>query len=604
MGMSMHLNKPIAHNHSHRTLPMWLCRLRTVLWGIPLLVVSCGTAPQPTLQGQTDQAITREASHPQAYYHFLQGSLAELNNDGPKALEEYQAGLAYDKESVFLKFRLAKLHFSMAQMTAAVDLAKQIPVEKISSAAMFLDLAKIFAGAGDTGQAMQVLKEGEQQFPQDERMYLSHGTLLLNIKEFQKGEAVFHDLLSHVPESAEAHYFLGIIDLETKTKQEAKEHFQQAIILNPSFERGYLKLVALSEEDQKLQEATELLEKYLKEINPHHREFRLRLVRLYISQDKTENALSHLNHLLQQNPDDLHAQVRKAQIFGEMGDFPAAIEELNAILRVRPNELRVRDFLGLLYEEMKDYEQATLAYQKNLQIDPTFFDSLLHLGFVSYRLKQNEKALSYLEQAVKLNPKRPESYLLMGLTYFQMEKYQEAKTKLEEGILHDPSNAELHFNLGTAYDKLDRFDKVVQEMEQTLELDPEHADALNYLGYSYADRGINGEKALSLTQRAVALKPQNGYYVDSLAWALYKLGRIEEALETIQRAISLVSDDPVIYEHLGEIFLVREEQAKAREAWIQSLQLDSTNEALKKRFRDAGFGEPIPTLSHQSILTP
>ena len=209
-----------------------------------------------------------------------------------------------------------------------------------------------------------------------------------------------------------------------------------------------------------------------------------------------------------------------------------------------------------------------------------------------------------MDQAVTLNPKRPEPYLLLGLTHFQMEEYQEAKARLEEGIHQDPSNAELHFNLGTAYDKLDHFDKVVHEMEQTLELDPEHADALNYLGYSYADRGINGEQALSLTQRAVALKPHNGYYVDSLAWALYKLGRIEEALEAIQRAVSLVSDDPVIYEHLGDIFLGQDERDKAREAWLHSLQLDSTNKTLGKRFRDAGFGEPIPTLSHQSTLTP
>jgi tetratricopeptide (TPR) repeat protein len=581
---------------------MWLGRLRTLLWGIPLLVVSCGTAPQPSLQGQ-ETSITptsREAYNPQAYYHFLRGSLAELNNDGEKALEEYQAGLAFDTNSVFLKFRLAKLHFSMAHMTAAVDLAKQIPVEKVSNAAMFFDLAKIFAGSGETGLALEVLTEGERQFPRDDRLYISHGTLLLNLKEFQIAENVFHELLSHVPDSAEAHYYLGIIALEAKTKQEAREHFQQAIALNSSFERAYLKLVSLLEEEKGFQSAIDLLEKYLLEINPHHREFRLRLVRMYITQHETDIALDHLDHLLKQNPDDLHAQVRKAQIYGEMGNFPAAIEELEAILRVRPNELRVRDFLGLLYEEIKDYDRAIQMYRTNVEMDPTFFDSILHLGFVSYRLKKNQEALSYLEQAVELNPKRPEPYLLLGLTYFQMEMYQEAKTRLEEGIDQDPSNPELHFNLGTAYDKLDHFDKVVREMEQTLELDPEHADALNYLGYSYADRGIYGEKALSLTQRAVALKPHNGYYVDSLAWALYKLGRIEEALETIQRAVSLVSDDPVIYEHLGEIFLMREERDKAREAWLHSLQLDSTNETLKKRFRDAGFGEPIPTLSRQS----
>lgn len=589
---------------SGQAFPMWLGRLRTLLWGIPLLVVSCGTAPSPTLNGQEASMVTREASHPQAYYHFLRGSLAELNNDATTAVEEYRTGLAFDADSNFLKFRLAKLHFSMSHMTEAVDLARQIPVSEISQAATFFDLAKIFAGGGDTGRALEILTEGERRFPQDERIYISHGTLLLNIKELQKAEAVFHDLLVHVPGSAEAHYFLGVIALEAKTKQEAKAHFQEAIALHATFERAYLKLVAISEETKEPQEAIELLERYLIEVNPHHREFRLRVIRLYIGQQNTDKALKHLDYFLQENPDDLHAQVLKAQIYGEIGNFPAAIEELNAILRVRPNELRVRDFLGLLYEEMKDYDRAIQAYRTNVQMDSTFFDSILHLGFVSYRLKRNQEALSFLDQAVNLNPKRPEPYLLLGLTHFQMEDYHKAKARLEEGIHQDPSNAELHFNLGTAYDKLDLFDKVVREMKQTLELDPEHADALNYLGYSYADRGINGEQALALTQRAVALKPHNGYYVDSLAWALYKLGRIEEALETIQRAVSLVSDDPVIYEHMGDIFLRQDERDKAREAWLHSLQLDSTNKPLGKRFRDAGFGEPIPTLSHQSTLTP
>ena len=141
---------------------------------------------------------------------------------------------------------------------------------------------------------------------------------------------------------------------------------------------------------------------------------------------------------------------------------------------------------------------------------------------------------------MKLNPKRSESYLLLGLTYLQTEQYQLASARLEEGIQHDPTNADLHFNLGTAYDKMNRFDDLVREMERALSLDPKHADALNYLGYSYADRGVRIEQALELTQRAVALKPENGYYVDSLGWAQFKIGRLDEALQTLQHALSLV----------------------------------------------------------------
>ena len=585
-------------------ISLWLGRICTCVLGIPLLIVSCGTAPQLSVVDSDSSSPIKEATHPQAYFHFLQGSLAELDNDGAKALEAYQTGLSFDPDSIFLKFRIAKLHFSLAQMLAAVEMAQQISVEKITTVSMFLDIAKIFFDAGEHPKALEVLAQGEQRFPIEARLYHSHGTLLLSEKKYQEAEVVFRNFLQRVPNSAEAHYYLGVVSLEQNAKEEAAEHFEQAIALNESFERAYLKLVSLLEEMEKSSRAIELLEVFLRDVNPHHREYRLHLVSLYVAQKQLEQAFGHLDYLLAQNPGDLHAQVRKAQIYGEQGNFSAAVEELTAVLSDRPNELRVRDFLGLLYEEMKDYDRAIQTYKANIEIDPTFFDSILHLGFVSYRLKQNEEALSYLDQAVKLNPKRPEPYLLLGLTHFQMKEYQQAKVRLEAGIHQDPSNAELHFNLGTAYDKLDRFDDVVKEMEQALALDPEHADALNYLGYSYADRGINVEAAVTLTQQAVSLKPHNGYYVDSLGWALYKVGRIDEALEMMQRAVTLVSDDPVIYEHLGEIFLLREEHEKAREAWNHSLQLDSTNEVLKQRFRDTGFEEPPSTLSQQSTYAP
>ena len=587
-----------------KIFPFGLSCIRCCVFSLLLLVVSCGTAPQSAFNKQDPPLIVEEIVHPQAYFHFLRGSLAELNSDGSEALEAYQMGLTFDPDSIFLKFRIAKLHFALAQMNAAVNMAKQIPVEDIINVPMFLDMAKIFSGAGEHTDALRIFVESERRFPLERRLYLSHGNLLLTQESYQQAEGVFRDLLQHVPDSAEAHYYLGMVAIKKNMKLEALGHFEEAITLNKSFERAYVKLVTLLEEAGESQQAIQSIDMYLKEVNPHHRAFRLRLIALYIAQKDTDQALEHLDHLLEQNPGDLHAQVRKAQIFGEQGDFAAAIDELNAVLQNRPHELRVRDFLGLLYEEMKDYDRAIQTYQANVQIDPTFFDSILHLGFVSYRLKRNEEALSYLDQAVKLSPKRPEPYLLLGLTYFQMEEYQKAKDSLENGVHQDPSNAELHFNLGTAYDKLDRFDGVVRAMEQALELDPKHGDALNYLGYSYADRGINVEEAVSLTQRAVAIKPHNGYYVDSLGWALYKAGRIEEALEMMQRAVALVSDDPVIYEHLGEIFLLREEHEKARAAWVHSLQLDSTNDALKQRFRDRGFGEPVSTFSQQSTYTP
>jgi Flp pilus assembly protein TadD len=150
----------------------------------------------------------------------------------------------------------------------------------------------------------------------------------------------------------------------------------------------------------------------------------------------------------------------------------------------------------------------------------------------------------------------------------------------------------LYFNLGTVYDKLNRFDDVERVMETAIKLDPHHADALNYLGYSYAERGVKIDQALSLTKRAVMLKPSNGYYVDSLAWALYKSGSLSEALTEMKRAVALAGDDPVLYEHLGDIYAKQRNLSDAREAWLHALELDPSNSKLMERFRELGMGDP------------
>jgi tetratricopeptide (TPR) repeat protein len=181
---------------------------------------------------------------------------------------------------------------------------------------------------------------------------------------------------------------------------------------------------------------------------------------------------------------------------------------------------------------------------------------------------------------------------LLGLTMLQASRQEEAVAVFREGLQRIPESADLHFNLGTAYDKMGRFDELVHEMEEAIRLDPKHADALNYLGYTYAERDMRLEEAVALIQRALAVKPQNGYYLDSLAWAYYKLGRFQEALEEMKRAVAVVPDDPVFLEHLGEICLTQNLRGEAREAWLRSLELDPTNHKLAERFKAKGFGDP------------
>jgi tetratricopeptide (TPR) repeat protein len=568
------------------------------LLAVPCLIASCASAPQKgtDLSASTGAIGARQAappSDPRTYYHFILGYQAELAQDTEEALREYRLALRGDPNSVFLKARLASVTFSTGDAAGALQLLDQIDPGQIDDMQTIVMLAGIYAGAGKQDKALQLYDRAIELNPSSSDPHFSKGVLLVNLKRLPEAERAFQAGIEKSKDGPLGYYYLGRIAIETKEFDKAVANFERAMALSPTFEPAYNALASLYESKQDRAKAIGVYRKYLLEANPRNKEVRQHLIRLYLGEKAYQEALAELQQALRDDPDDLDAHLRIGLVYGELKDHGKAISHLQKILAVRPAELRVRDYLGLMYEEMKDYDRAVAAYRENLRLQPTYADGHLHLGFLLYRLKRSSDAVAHLMEVVKLNPKQPDGHLLLGLTYLQMDRYADALDAFQAGIQQNPGNPDLHFNLGTAYDKLNRFDDVVQAMESTLRLDPKHSDALNYLGYSYADRGIHIEEAVSLIKRAVSIKPNNGYYVDSLGWAFFKMGLLDEALTELKRAAVLVTDDPVIYEHLGEIYLGQNRQQDAREAWLRSLELDPSNSKLMQRFRDRGLGDPV-----------
>jgi len=571
---------------------------------VPLIVAlstvaSCTTAPKAETRlastSQPLQAPSAPAPLPKdsrAYYHFLLGYEAELNQDTGSAIREYQLALRSDPASIYIKSRLAVLYFSLGDMVRAVETADQLAQAGSRDGQLHIVMAGIYAKAGQSQKALQMYDRAIELDRNQSEAYFSKGVLLVNLKRLDEAERAFEQGIERSKDSPIGYYYLGRIEIEAKQFDRAIQHLNQAIQTNPHFEPAYMALAALYETQQDRTGAIGVYRKYLQVINPQSKEMRHHLIRLFLQDKAYRDALSELDTLLREDPDDLDSQLRMGLVYGELKEYPKAIAQLTKILSARPAELRVRDYLGLMYEELKEYDKAIDAYQANLKLQPTYTDGHLHLGFLYYRLKRSDEAIPHLVEVVKQNPKQSDAYLLLGLTYLQSEQYASASQAFEEGIRYNPGNPDLLFNLGTVYDKLNRFDDVVQTMESALKLDPKHADTLNYLGYTYADRDMKIPEAVELTQRAVSLKPDNGYYIDSLAWALFKMGRLEDAKAEITKAATLVKDDPVIYEHLGEISLKQNLRQEAKEAWLHSLELDPSNAKLIDRYKEGGFGDP------------
>jgi len=537
---------------------------------------SVASAPSPATR----------ASDPKAYYHFLRGYQAELSNDVATAQAEYQKALARDADSAAIHLRLATL----AQASGDHEQAQVHADAVLAQDAGHLSALHILAAvAGATGRVEQALGYYERITairPQDAQPYYSRGMLLAGQKRYAESETLLHQGIALSPLSAPTGYlYLGHVLVEQKAWDRAAQAYRDALAINPGFGPASLGLAATLEAQGDVPQAIATLNTYLQTINRSNRDVRHRLVRLLLTQQAYEPALVLLRELVAESPGDAEAQLRIGLIYGDLKVFPKAVEQLQLVLTLRPNELRVRAHLGYLYEAMQENEKAIAEYDAIIQSDGTFRDAHVHLGRLLSRLKRPDEAVPHFRQALALNPALLDAVLMLGVTLMQVSRHDEAAAIFRDALQRHLGSADLRFNLGTAYDKLGRFDDMVGEMREAIRLDPAHADALNYLGYTFAERDMSLEEAVALIQRALAVTPQSGAYLDSLAWAYFKLGRLDEALETMQKAMAVAQDDPVMFEHLGDIYLSQNMPNEARDAWLRALALDPANRKLMDRFK-------------------
>jgi tetratricopeptide (TPR) repeat protein len=185
------------------------------------------------------------------------------------------------------------------------------------------------------------------------------------------------------------------------------------------------------------------------------------------------------------------------------------------------------------------------------------------------------------------------SALAAAQAWQRLEKYQESIPVLERLAAAHPDQAATGFLLGAAYERSGQRDKAIAEFRRVLKIDPDFHAALNYLGYTFAEAGVNLEEALKLVSRAVALEPDNGAYVDSLGWTYYRLGRPEQARNYLERAARLEPEDATLQEHLGDVYVALGQKERARQAYQRALEIGGDNaDQVRRKLGDLGQASP------------
>jgi len=157
-------------------------------------------------------------------------------------------------------------------------------------------------------------------------------------------------------------------------------------------------------------------------------------------------------------------------------------------------------------------------------------------------------------------------------SFYENDKnHEKAITLLKKGLKNSPGNTSLLFKLGTVQDKAGFNKESLAAMKKIIEIDPKDAGALNYLGYSYADQGVNLDEALLLIKRAYDLRPDDGYITDSLGWIYFKKGNYKKAVEYLEKAAELTSHDTIVSDHLGDAYQKANQLQEALSSYQKAL---------------------------------
>ncbi len=575
------------------------------------LLVSCTTIQKEAVSAagqQTSEIPTQEHARqedqavpsPMAYFHVMRGlqfeeerAVGTAQESDRLALAEYLTALKHDPKSVFLLKRIAVLHSRLGHKKDALLYAETARRLYPRNGEVFLLVGDLHIASGNAQKGLYFYEQSIQLAPENKEAYLKIAGVYADKRDFKTAEKMVKKGLNSGEPTPMAYYYLGRLVVERGKLEEGIDYFRQALILNPYFEPAHLSIAAILERQKKEQEAIKVYKNVLKRINPRNQQAITRLIQLLIRTRSLDEAINLLDLLSAENPSNLDIPLQKAHVLVQKKDFGEAIKVLLPVLKATPEDRRLQIYLATLYEENNELDQAVAAYQSILELNPDAYDVRIRLGYLYfYRLKNISDALVQGKFAKEIDPKRAESYLFTGLVLHDAERYEDAVDSFLDGIEVKPSLPNLHFHLGAALDKLNQFDEMVQAMRKTIELDAKHANALNYLGYTYADKGIELDQAVDLIRRALVIRPNDGYFIDSLAWAYYKKGMLQDALDLLQKAVLSIPDDPTIHEHLGEVHLRSNQSELARKAWERSLALNPENDDLIARFKAAGFGTP------------
>jgi tetratricopeptide (TPR) repeat protein len=276
---------------------------------------------------------------------------------------------------------------------------------------------------------------------------------------------------------------------------------------------------------------------------------------------------------------------------------------LQFALYLKPDSVFALAALANAYETTKRYDDAIAAYDRIPRGTPLQMSIDIRKALNLTQLERVDEAQKLLDELARDNPKEVQPLDALGNIMRGSKRFPEAVDYYTRAIaLIDKPEAKhwtYYYSRGTSYERVKKWPQAEVDLQKALQLSPDQAMVLNYLGYSWIDQNRNLKQGLALIEKAVRQKPDDGYIVDSLGWAHYRMGNFKEAVKHLERAVELRPEDPVLNDHLGDAYWRVHREREARFQWDQALTLKPEPEDADKIRKKLQKGLPVTAQARQ-----
>jgi len=546
-----------------------------------------GTARAPGERAARAPRIERPGTP--AEYDVLVGELAQAEGDFEGARAAYARAAAKDPDSVVLHERLARLAWQLDDVDGAVREAEAALALDPDSIRVRLFLGRLYNLKRDFAGLDRVLRDADGE-PLDADATFALHQVALERRDLDEAEVLARKLMALEPDQLRGLLALVAVLEQRKDYDGAEVAIRAGLVDFPGHFLLYMRLAQLEHARGNRPGEIAIYRELLEE-HPSHYGVLQRLGQAQIDANDATGAIETYARIVEAYPDDLGSMRRLASLEFAAGRYEAAAKRLEQVLRREPGDSELAIAVGQIRRAAGDDAGAIEVFERVPAGDPQYVEARIQISLVLESQGRVREALDEIERLRAGDDGRVVRLRAASL-HAALEDYDGAIALLEGLLDGSEGDVEIHYQIGVVEGSRKRVDAALASMQKVLELDPKNAAALNYIGYSWAERGENLEEAEALIQRALALSPGDGYITDSLGWVYYKMAesffkqsRKDEALALLERArkqllqaAELTGGDPVVSEHLGDVHLLRGERERALDYYEQAVELDMREE--------------------------